>query len=255
MKKSIYIIPLLSLFFASCGDDTAYEDRIKSLQDEIDYLQESNGNMLDKMTELAVINSEDANSISESLQLMSEQQEYITELTDKIHQKDSINFALVSNLKSSLIDIDDEDVQVEVKGSAVYVSLSDNLLFKTASSKVSSKAYAVLGKVASIINDQPEIDVLVQGHTDDIPIANKHYRDNWHLSTSRALSVVRILQEKYDVYPGKLTAAGKGEYDPKEENSDAYGRRTNRRTEIILKPELGQFFELLTVPDLQDLET
>jgi len=256
MRNLVFLLSVFSLVFLSCNDsDIAYEDRIKSLQDEIAYLQESNGTMLDRMTELAVINSEDASTINESLRQMGEQQEYISELTNKIHQKDSVNFALVSNLKSSLIDVNDDDVQIEVKGSAVYVSLSDKLLFRSASAKVSSDAYYVLGKVAKIINDQPEIQVLVQGHTDDLPIANKHYRDNWDLSTSRALSVIRILQDKYEVFPGKLTAAGRGEFDPKIDNDDAAGRKANRRTEIILKPQLGQFFELLTVPELQDLET
>lgn len=251
MRKSMILIPLLSLFFVACGDgDKVYEDRIQHLESEIEYLQSSNDNMLERMTELNVINREDATTIRESMESLNQQYAYIEELSEKIHQKDSINFALVQNLKSSLIDIDDEDVQIEVKGSAVYVSLSDKLLFKSASSKVNKEAYRVLEKVARIIEDNDALEVLVQGHTDNVPIHNKYYNDNWDLSVKRATSVVRILQENFGVYPGKLTAAGRGEFFPKEENESAAGRQTNRRTDIILKPQLGQFFELLQLPDV-----
>jgi len=251
MRKSIILLPILSLIFVACGDnDKIYEDRIKHLESEVAYLQSTNDNMLERMTELDVINREDATTIRESMESLNQQYAYIEDLSEKIHQKDSINFALVQNLKSSLIDIDDEDVQIEVKGSAVYVSLSDKLLFKSASSKVNKNAYRVLEKVARIIEDNDELEVLVQGHTDDVPIHNKYYKDNWDLSVKRATSVVRILQDNYGVYPEKLTAAGRGEFSPKDENETAVGRSVNRRTDIILKPRLGQFFELLKAPDV-----
>ena len=136
-----------------------------------------------------------------------------------------------------------------------YVSLSDKLLFRTASAKVNADAYAVLGKVARIINDNDNLQVLVQGHTDDIPINNRNFDDNWDLSTSRALAVVKILQENYLVDPAQLTAAGRGEHAPKVHDKDDHSRSFNRRTEIILRPNLGQYFEMLTLSDLQSSET
>ena len=255
MKNTIWLTQLLGvLILISCGP-TEDDERIKYLQAEIAYLQSTNDNMLDKMTELSIINREDAASINTSLEIMQDQQGYIAELSDKIQEKDSINFALVANLKSSLHNIDDTDINIEVKGSAVYVSLSDKLLFRTASAKVNADAYAVLGKVARIINDNDNLQVLVQGHTDDIPINNRNFDDNWDLSTSRALAVVKILQENYLVDPAQLTAAGRGEYAPKVHNKDDHSRSFNRRTEIILRPNLGQYFEMLTLSDLQSSET
>lgn len=248
MRRYI-IITLVSISFISCKDEKVHLQRITFLETEIEHLQNSNNSLLDRLSELSVISMNDSESIKESLKSINEHQEYIAELTDKIHEKDSINFALVSNLKRSLINIEDE-IDIEVRGSAVYVSLSDQLLFNTASSKVNQEAYSVLEQVSRIINDHSEIDVLVQGHTDDIPISNKHYKDNWELSTSRAASVVRILQENYGVIPERLTAAGRGEYVPVSDNRTTSGRSGNRRTEIIITPKLSQFFELLGAPEL-----
>lgn len=220
------------------------------MEAEVEHLQSSNTSLLDRMADLAVIGKNDAESIKASIISINEQQDYIEDLTEKIHEKDSINFALVSNLKRTLNGVDTEDIQVEVKGSAVYVSLSEELLFKTASSKVNTKAYAVLEKLSKIINDHNDLDILVQGHTDDVPISNKYYNDNWDLSVSRATSVVRVLTDTYGVYPERLTAAGRGEYLPRNENDTSLGRKNNRRTEIIITPKLSQFFELLEAPEL-----
>lgn len=255
MKSIIVLTAIIgTLFFTSCAS-TEDDERIKYLQEEIAYLQSTNDNMLEKMTELSIINREDAASINTSLEIMKDQQGYIARLSEKIQEKDSINFALVANLKRSLLDFNDTDVNIKVQGSAVYVSLSDKLLFETASAKVNTDAYRVLGKVARIINDNTNLEVLVQGHTDDVPISNKYYDDNWELSTSRALAVVKILQENYEVNPSQLTAAGRGEYAPKAFNEDAHSRSINRRTEIILRPDLSQFFDMMTLPDFDSPET
>ncbi len=243
----ILILPILSLVSCSSKEQ---KSRIKFLEAEIEYLQNSNSSLLDRLADMAVVTKSDAESIKESLVSINEQQAYIADLTDEIQEKDSINFALVNNLKRSLNNIDDEDIQVEVKGSAVHVSLSEELLFQTASSKINREAYAVLEKVSKIINDHSDIDILVQGHTDDLPISNRHYQDNWDLSVRRATSVVRVLTEKYEVYPERLTAAGRGEYLPRNENDTSLGRKQNRRTEIIITPKLSKFFELLESPEL-----
>lgn len=250
MKRSLISLLLIPLIFGSCNQGKEQAARIKFLETEIEHLQTTNSSLLDRLSDFAVIGKNDAESIKESLISINEQQAYISELTDKIHEKDSINFALVTNLKRSLHDINDEDVTVEVKGSAVYVSLSEKLLFPTASSKVNKPAYRVLEKLSKIINDHADVDVLVQGHTDDVPISNRYYKDNWDLSVRRATSVVRVLTDSYGVYPERLTAAGKGEYLPLHDNDTREGRGANRRTEIIITPKLSKFFELLEAPEL-----
>lgn len=250
MKRLLISFILVLVLFSSCNQGKEQAARISFLESEIEHLQGTNSSLLDRLSDLAIISKNDAESIKESLVSINQQQEYISELTDKIHEKDSINFALVTNLKRSLHDINDEDVTVEVKGSAVYVSLSENLLFPTASSKVNKPAYRVLEKLSRIINDHDDVDVLVQGHTDDVPISNKFYKDNWDLSVRRATSVVRVLTDTYGVYPERLTAAGKGEFLPLEDNETRDGRGANRRTEIIITPKLSKFFELLEAPEL-----
>ena len=220
------------------------------LEGQLEHLQETNSSLLDRMADMSIINKADAESIRGSISSLNTQFDYINKLSNEIERKDSINNMLAQNLKSSLIDINDKDVEVTVKGSAVMVSLSDKMLFGTASSTISQSAYNVLKKVAKIINDNDDIDITVEGHTDDIPIANNNYQDNWDLSVNRATSVVRLLQENFNVDPVKMRASGRAQYIPKTENSTRNGRSQNRRTEIILTPRLDQFFKLLESPDL-----
>ena len=157
-----------------------------------------------------------------------------------------MNLSLVMNLKRSLADVNDEDVTVEVKKGVVYISISDNLMFASGSAVVNAKAVAVLAKVAKVLNDHKELDVLVEGHTDTVPISTDCIQDNWDLSAKRATSVVRVLQTKFDVDPERLTAGGRGEYEPASANKTSKGRKQNRRTEIIVTPKLDQFFSLMT---------
>jgi chemotaxis protein MotB len=223
---------------------------VLQLEGQLEHLQETNSSLLDRMADMSIINKADAESIRGSISSLNTQFDYINKLSNEIERKDSINNMLAQNLKSSLIDINDKDVEVTVKGSAVMVSLSDKMLFGTASSTISQSAYNVLKKVAKIINDNDDIDITVEGHTDDIPIANNNYQDNWDLSVNRATSVVRLLQENFNVDPVKMRASGRAQYIPKTENSTRNGRSQNRRTEIILTPRLDQFFKLLESPDL-----
>ena len=223
---------------------------IDNLEEQMNHLQNTNNNLLDRLSDLSVINKTEAKSIHESLQSLNKQTSFVHELSERIHHKDSINFALVSNLKRSLMDFDDHDIQIEVKGSAVYVSISDNMMFRTGSARISNNAHSVLSKVASVINDHDEINVLVEGHTDNVPISNNFASDNWDLSVLRATSVVRTLQGRYGVSPERLTAAGRSSYLPKSNNETSYGRSLNRRTEIIITPKLDQFFKLLESDEL-----
>lgn len=259
-KLNFIFLISLTLFFSACNKAKVAEleratvlkaQQIEQLQGQIQNLQNTNESLLSRLEDFSVINKEGAESIRQSLQNINEQNSFIKDLTSKIQEKDSLNLSLVMNIKRSLSDVNDEDVQVEVKGGLVYVSISDKLLFRSGSSTITSPAKNVLGKLATILNDHYELDILVEGHTDNVPIANSCVKDNWDLSVKRATSVVRVLQEEYYVAPERLTAAGRSEYIPKSENDSSSGRALNRRTEIIITPKLDQFFELMETPPVE----
>ena len=225
------------------------DQRYKDLQAELDYLKKTNTNLLDRLSDLSIVSKEGAVSIKKSLETVNRQSSYINEMTKSIQRKDSTNLVLIMNLKRSLADINDQDVNIEVKKGVVYVSLSDKLLFNSGSSNVKPSAEVVLGKIAAVVNDHRELDILIEGHTDDDPIATSCIQDNWDLSVKRATSVARVLQRKYNVEPSRMTAGGRSEYIPKMDNASDYGKSINRRTEIIILPKLDQFFELMTIPE------
>ncbi len=229
-------------------DLSAANMKVKSMEDQLMVLKSSQNNLLDQLNTASVINKAGAESIKKSLDAINAQSSYIQELTKTMQYKDSVNLALALNLKRTLKDFNDSDVNIEVKKGVVYVSLSDNMLFKTASSTINSSAMNVLEKIAGILNDQKDIDILVEGHTDNVPMGGECVTDNWDLSARRATSVVRALQTKYKVDPSRMTAGGRGEYSPKTSNANSTGRSQNRRTEIIILPKLDQFFNLLEAP-------
>lgn len=227
-------------------DLNAKTKQVKDLQDQVDYLKKTNTNLLDRLSDLSVVSKSGAESIKKSLDALNDQSKYIQNLNSSIQRKDSINLALVMSLKRSLADVNDDDVTVEVKKGVVYISISDKMLFRSGSSEINAKAEAVLEKVAKVVNDHKELDILVEGHTDSVPISTDCVKDNWDLSAKRATSVVRMLQTKFSVAPERMTAGGRSEYLPKETNENSAGRKLNRRTEIIVTPKLDQFFQLLT---------
>jgi chemotaxis protein MotB len=215
------------------------------LQGQLDYFKSSNTNLLDRLADLSVVSKTGAESIKKSLEALNEQNIYIKDLTSSIRQKDSLTLALVMNLKRSLADFDDRDINIEVKKGVVYISISDRMMFKSGSAEIGAQADLVLGKIASILNDHTQLEILVEGHTDSVPISTACMVDNWDLSVKRATSVVRRLQTIHGIDPTRMTAGGRSEYIPKSNNETAEGRAINRRTEIIILPELDQFFELL----------
>jgi chemotaxis protein MotB len=170
---------------------------------------------------------------------------YIKDLQGSIARKDSLNMALVMNLKGAIGNLDDKDINIKVDKSAVYIDISDKLLFKSGSYDVTDRAKEVLGKVAKVLNAQPDIEFLVEGHTDSIPIKAGKLEDNWELSVKRATTIVRILQDTYGLDPKRMTAAGRSQYVPLADNSTPEGRAANRRTRIVILPQLDQFFKLL----------
>ena len=235
---------------ANLGNET---NKVNKLEKQIDYFKSTNTNLLDRLSDLSVVSKTGAESIKQSLVALNEQNRYIKDLTTSIQRKDSLNLVLVMNLKRSLDDFDDEDINIEVKKGVVYVSISDRMLFKTGSYKISNRAEEVIGKISKIINDHDELDILVEGHTDNVPIATDCIDDNWDLSVKRATSIVRLMQTKFGVEPERMTAGGRSEYIPKATNETTEGRALNRRTEIVILPKLDQFFELLEPPKTSDL--
>lgn len=227
------------------GKLTVANGRATDLQDQLDFLKETNTNLLERLSDLSVISKTGAESIKQSLESLNERNQYIKDLTSSIAAKDSINLALVMNLKRSLDNINDEDINIEVKKGVVYISISDKMLFKSGSATINATAESVLGKIAKVVNDHQELDILVEGHTDNVPISNSCMSDNWDLSVKRATSVVRVLQKQHNVDPSRMTAGGRSEYVPKDSNESKSGRSVNRRTEIIITPKLDQFFQLM----------
>ena len=221
------------------GDLQGKLAQLQDLQSQLDYFKKTNTNLLDRLSDLSIVSKAGAESIKKSL-------ETIQNISGSMQRKDSMNLVLVTNLKRSLADVNDQDVQVEVKKGVVYVSLSDKLLFRSGSYEINSRAEGVLSKVAKVVNDHRDIDILVEGHTDVVPIETEHIKDNWDLSVLRATSVVRMLQTKFGVGPERMVAGGRSEYIPKDDNATASGRQLNRRTEIIITPKLDQFFNLLS---------
>jgi chemotaxis protein MotB len=229
--------------FQSLNDELTR--RNKSLEEQLDYLKKHGDQMLNTLQDLSVLNSKQAESMKESLKRLSEKEGFIDNLQAELKRKDSLNMLLVMNLKSSLQNINDNDVNIQVEKGVVYIDISDKLLFNTGKYEVTDKAKNVLGKIASVLNSHPELDVMVEGHTDNVPIRTDYMADNWDLSVLRATSVIRILQTNYKISPVRMTAAGHSEYDPIASNDNVDGRTLNRRTRIVLLPQLDQFFKLL----------
>jgi len=186
-----------------------------------------------------------AESVKKSLETLSEKDSYIHGLQSAMARKDSLNMELVMNLKGALNDINDKDISIKVEKGVVYIDISDKLLFNSGKYAVTDAAKKVLGKVAKILNAYPDMDFMVEGHTDNVPINTSCMEDNWDLSVKRATSVIRILQKQYGISPQRMAAAGRSEYVPVASNDNSAGRALNRRTRIIILPQLDQFFKLL----------
>ncbi|MDE6218723.1 MAG: OmpA family protein, partial [Muribaculaceae bacterium] len=170
---------------------------------------------------------------------------YIKQLVDAKSKSDSLNIALTNKLTRSLSNEELKDVDVKVLKGVVYISLADNMLFKSGSYEISDRAMETLSKIAKIIKDYSDYDVLVEGNTDNVPISRTNIRNNWDLSALRASSVVQVLQNKFGINPARLSAAGRGEYNPISDNDSEVGKARNRRTEIIITPKLDEFLDLI----------
>ena len=223
--------------------------RAETLAGQMETMNLTNQKLLDQMSANQVTSAAEAKSIQASLEKINNQSAQIEQLNKIIRVKDSTNVALVYNLKKSLENINDEDIEVEVKGTKVFVSISDKLLFQSGQASIGPRAGEVLGKVASVVKDNQSLEVIVEGHTDNVPISSAQFPDNWALSGARAQAVVKAMVNNYGVAPDRLSAAARGEFMPKASNDTPEGRAMNRRTEIILTPKLDQFFKLLEAPE------
>lgn len=224
---------------------SAVEASNADLKNQVDYLKQNNSTVLTQLKDLSVVTGAQAESIKKSLDNIGAKDIYIKDLQGSIARKDSLNMALVMNLKGAIGNLDDKDINIKVEKGVVYVDISDKLLFKSGSYDVTDRAKEVLGKVAKVLNAQPEIEFMVEGHTDSVAIKSNGIADNWDLSVKRATTVVRILQNTYGLAPKRMTAAGRGQYLPLADNATAEGRAANRRTRIVILPQLDQFFKLL----------
>lgn len=224
------------------------ESRLKDMNTQVDYLKANNNAALKQLEDLSVITAAQAESIKKSMENIGAKDAYIQTLQQQMSRKDSLNMALVMNLKGAIGNLNDEDINIKVDKGVVYVDISDKLLFKSGSFDVTEQARTVLGKVALVLKNQPDIEFMVEGHTDNVPYTGGVLLDNWDLSVKRATSIVRLLQKQYGLDPSKMAAAGRSEYLPLQDNATREGRAANRRTRILILPQLDQFFKLLETP-------
>jgi len=227
------------------NDKATLNNQIADLNKQIDFLKQTNTTVLKQMEDLSVVSSAQADNIRKSLENIGAKDLYIQDLQASMARKDSLNLALVMNLKGAVGSMDDQDINIKVDKGVVYIDISDKLLFKSGKYEITSQAKTVLGKVAAVLKNQPDIEFMVEGHTDNVAYRSGVLIDNWDLSVKRATSVVRILQKEYGLDPKKMSAAGRGEYNPVVENSSAGNKAANRRTRIVILPQLDQFFQLL----------
>ena len=216
----------------------AERKRNAELKDAYDNLQSS----LDKSL---LQNSQGNINISKLVDEINASNRFIKQLVEAKDKSDSLNMVLTNNLTRSLTNAEKQEVDVQVLKGVVYISLADNMLYKSGSYEINARASETLSKIAKIIKDYKDYEVLIEGNTDDVPIARTNIRNNWDLSCLRASSVVQALQNEYGVDPQRLTAGGRGEYNPVASNATELGKQRNRRTQIIITPKLDQFMDLI----------
>jgi chemotaxis protein MotB len=226
-------------------DKTSCDAKVAALEKQIAFLKDNNPQALKQLEDMSVISSSQAQSIRQSLDNLGAKDTYIQSLQSALAHKDSLNMALVNNLKGAIGNLNDQDINIKVDKGVVYIDISDKLLFASGKYAVTARAQEVLGKVAQVLKAQPDIEFMVEGHTDNVPYRHGDLLDNWDLSVKRATAVVRILQNKYGLEPSHIAAAGRSEYVPVATNATAEGRALNRRTRIVILPQLDQFFKLL----------
>ncbi|PCE64005.1 OmpA family protein [Sediminicola luteus] len=241
-KEAQDLLNSATLKLNTCLDEkTAAESRAQTLADQNKYLKENNQVLMNNMGNLTELTAKGAANLEKSLESIQEKDLTIRKLNDAITRRDSVNLALVQSLKGVLGNLDDEDIEISVEKGVVFVSISDKLLFRSGSYNLTARAKEVLGKVAKVVNNKPDFEFMVEGHTDDVPYRKAPLQDNWDLSVKRATSVVRTLQNDYGVDPKRMTAAGRSSYVP----VSATEKSKNRRTRIVVLPKIDQFYDMI----------
>ncbi len=227
--------------------------RIRGLEEQLAFLQKTNDNLLKNNSDMiqnvgnmTTLTKKGAENLEKSLESIKEKDTRITSLQDALTKKDSVTIAIVTSLKSSLGNLNDTDIEINVEKGVVYISIADKLLFNSGSYVVSDKAKVVLGKVATVVKAKPDFEVMVEGHTDNVQVIQKdNLIDNWDLSVKRATSVVRVLQNDFNIEPGRIIAAGRAEYVPLVANNSTENKAKNRRTRILVLPKIDQFYKMV----------
>lgn len=219
--------------------------RLASLETENEFLKSTNQGLIKQIGDMTTLTAQGAENLEKSLESLQEKDLTIRKLQDAVTRRDSVNLSLVQSLKGVLGNLDDQDIEVSVEKGVVFVSISDKLLFRSGSYNVTNDAKAVLGKVAKVVNNKPDFEFMVEGHTDNVPYSSGVLKDNWDLSAKRATSIVRILQDDFGVAPERMTAAGRSYYVPLASNNTAADRARNRRTRIVVLPKLDQFYSMI----------
>ncbi|WP_423999317.1 OmpA family protein [Maribacter sp. IgM3_T14_3] len=216
--------------------------RLQTLEDQNAFLKANNQDLINNMGNLTTLTTKGAENLEKSLESLQEKDLTIRKLNDAITRRDSVNLSLVQSLKGVLGNMDDDDIEISVEKGVVFVSISDKLLFSSGSYNVTSRAKEVLGKVAKVVNNKPDFEFMVEGHTDNVPYrGNGSLLDNWDLSVKRATAVVRILQNDFNVDPKRMTAAGRSEFIPVSSTE----KSKNRRTRIVVLPKIDQFYSMI----------
>ena len=219
--------------------------RVSSLEEQLEQSKQAYRSLQRSLDKSLANSSQNNISIEKLVDQINESNQYIRHLTDLKTKSDSLNMVLTNNLTRSLSKEELKEVDVQVLKGVVYISLADNMLYKSGSYEINDRAAETLSKIAKIIKDYKDYDVLIEGNTDNVPISRENIRNNWDLSCLRASSVVQALQNSYGVDPKRLTAGGRGEYNPLATNDTALGKQRNRRTQIIITPKLDEFMELI----------
>ena len=223
----------------------ASNTRVASLEEQLSELRKTNATLQQSLDKSLSNTSQNNVSIEKLVDQINESNQYIRHLVEVKSKSDSLNMVLTNNLTRSLSKEELKEVDVQVLKGVVYISLADNMLYKSGSYEINDRAAETLSKIAKIIKDYRDYDVLIEGNTDNVPIKRENIRNNWDLSCLRASSVVQELQNRYGVDPKRLTAGGRGEYNPLQPNTTELGKQRNRRTQIIITPKLDEFMDLI----------
>lgn len=268
MKKIVIALSLL-VFMTSCVSKKKYTDleaKNKETQDLLNTctvklnscleekaglaataasLKEQNQHLITTSKDMTVLTAKGAENIEKALESIKEKDLKISRMQDALTKKDSVTLAVVTSLKS-VVGLNDEDIEINVDKGVVFISISDKMLFKSGSYDVTDKAKGVLAKVAKVVNDKPDFECMIEGHTDNVPYnGNGAIIDNWDLSVKRSTSIIRVLSSQLGVNPAQLIAAGRSSYVPLVENNSAENRAKNRRTRIYVMPKIDQFYEMV----------